>query len=564
MHLTTTLPPAGKEKRQPSTAATETQQRGGTDRPTLPQAPTVTRLGCETCARRMQELGVKPTWAGRCMQQRSVSPMACMWPVQEQTVAEPREAVVQAFRKVLRGESWRTAGAELKPHKSYRGEAVTALDARVQVAVDDLARRCIAREHVWLQCSCTCPCQPRRQKLACHACELAAEAFSRACTAALGTPMQPDTPLLRALLTGRRVLTLLFGGPEREAGEGGIDDAVWDRGSAAAVYDRDRPGPFGDLRSGANTGHIVAACKAGWTDVFSAAPCESFTCLRLLEPPPGEREAPPLRLRSYLPGLPPTPPGWEEYLEEHEGFVDLTADSITGAVRAGRRGGAENPIDKGDKLGRRHFYREHFAEHAPLTLHPRILQMKAELGLQEIDFTQCMSGATAEKGTTIIADDKSAAALRPVAATKCIHPPKWHKEARGRDAEGRSRSKQSAYYKPVMNSWVAAAFTDGYADDVAAIMASSAAEQRRLVTEAGQQCRDTADDEQPQAPSSGSGAPAEAQQQRQQLPQQQPQQPLTSTGGEADTQLQQDELSESYSPSTSGGRTVSEPSADDA
>ena len=140
---------------------------------------------------------------------------------------------------------------------------MTALDARVQMAVDDLARRCTAREHVWLQCSCTCPCQPRRQKLACHACELAAEAFSRACTAALGTPMQPDTPLLRALLTGRRVLTLLFGGPEIEAGEGGIDDAVWDRGSAAAVYDRDRPGPFGDLRSGAIQGTSLQRAKQG-------------------------------------------------------------------------------------------------------------------------------------------------------------------------------------------------------------------------------------------------------------------------------------------------------------
>eukprot|EP00966_Prymnesium_polylepis_P230286 5328585-Prymnesium_polylepis.1 len=50
-------------------------------------------------------------------------------------------------------------------------------------------------------------------------------------------------------------------------------------------------------------------------------PCQSFTCMKLVPVPPGEPEAPPLRLRSALPGVPECPEGWEPYFNKHEKFI---------------------------------------------------------------------------------------------------------------------------------------------------------------------------------------------------------------------------------------------------
>ena len=193
---------------------------------------------------------------------------------------------------------------------------------------------------------------------------LALEIFARACSILLETAVDRRAPLLGALATGKRVAVILFAGGDR--GKEGMDHQVRRRGWAAAPYDVLLDARHGNVLRSSVFHPLLAAARAGWVEaVWAATPCESFSVLRFKPPPPGAAwEAPPVRRRSSLPGLPPTPAGWEDFVGRHERFVEITALTVE-AVRAW--GGAviiENPVDRGDE-GRTRFYRREYADHAP-------------------------------------------------------------------------------------------------------------------------------------------------------------------------------------------------------
>ena len=275
------------------------------------------------------------------------------------------------------------------------------------------------------------------------------EIYARACSIALGVPVHRRNPLVAALMTRRIVLiAALFAGHKRE---GDVEDWAWRHGGVAACFDIQRDSLHGNLRDGRVTGAILAAADAGWIiKVLMAMPCESFTCMKLVPVPPGEPEAPPLRLRSCLPGVPECPAGWEPYFNKHERFV-LWGWAVAAAVLKWEGGGlfAEHPVDRGDEQKPR-FYREHFAEHAPLSLHPKTIEMQERFGIEEIDVLQCMSGCEHEKGTTIFADRHTAKAVR-AAALPCVHLK--HEECAGTDADGNSISQMASYWSSEFNRW---------------------------------------------------------------------------------------------------------------
>ena len=276
------------------------------------------------------------------------------------------------------------------------------------------------------------------------------EVYARACSIALGVPVHRHDPLVKALMAGReRTICALFAGPRRD---GDVEDWAWRQGGVAACYDTQRDRVHGDLTSGAVCGTILAAALAGWwVTVIMAMPCQSFTCMKLVPVPPGEPEAPPLRLRSALPGVPECAEGWEPYFSKHERFVLWGWDVAAATLEwEGGRLIAEHPVDRGDPRKVR-FYRDRFAEHAPLSLHPRTLEMKERFGVRELDVVQCMSRCPHEKGTTLFADEETWESLQ-AAALPCLH--ENHKECAGKDASGNSISEQSSYWSSEMNKWV--------------------------------------------------------------------------------------------------------------
>ena len=434
----------------------------------------VTRIGCAACDRTARERGVEPLWVGRKFRDGKVSPYGCPFDLdkapagdgQAGEVTNTRDACVDAMERIADGVGWEEAGRGLRPHKRYRGAAVAGLDERMAEAAAGLGARMAAGEELWLQCSCTCPCAGAQQQR-CHARVLAEWSFALACSSVLGVSCDRRSPLMRALMSGRKVLALLYAGPDRP--EDGCERFVEARGWAAASYDTVRSREQNLLWHSVQQ-PLRAAGRAGWINVFCSPRCESFTCLRFNPPKPGEKEAPPLRLRSYLPGLPPTPPGWEAYLAEHEEDITLTFDLGEAVMAAGGRFGAEGPIDRGDEVDRKHYFRRKYAEHAPLSLHPRSQRLQRQFGAVEQDVVQCACGAPWEKGTTIIADPASAATMQPVVDTGCVCLEGTHQQARGRDEEGQSISKMAANYPSFMHEWIAVTFTDGTAEEVAEVM----------------------------------------------------------------------------------------------
>ena len=118
---------------------------------------------------------------------------------------------------------------------------------------------------------------------------------------------------------------------------------------------------------------------------------------------------------------------------------------------------AEHPVDRGDQQKPR-FYREQYAEHAPLSLHPTSIEMGDRFGIEEVDVVQCMSRCAHEKGTTIFADRYTARAVR-AAALPCVHDK--HEECAGVDANGKSISEQSSYWSSEFNRWAVLATVGG-------------------------------------------------------------------------------------------------------
>lgn len=302
-------------------------------------------------------------------------------------------------------------------------------------------------------------------------CETAEAAFADACSAALGVALERGSPLLSALTTGRQVMVLMYSGGDR--GADGMPAFAWGRGWATASYDPLLDERHGNLLRSAVLDPLLAAARAGWIGaVWAGVPCESFTCLRFVEPGEGEPEAPPLRSRAYLPDLPPCPEGWQGYRDMHERFVDAAFDVMCAVRVAGGRAVAENPIDRGD-VRRVAVYREEYADHAPLELHPRAQAFLASGG-QVVDMAQCMSRGLFQKWTSLICDERTAAVLEPVQRAPCVHVRGDHAmQAKGLDHQGVSRSKRAAAYPRHMNWWAATALTGGSHSEVYAIMAET-------------------------------------------------------------------------------------------
>lgn len=283
------------------------------------------------------------------------------------------------------------------------------------------------------------------------------ELYARACSLKLGLCVMRDDPLIRALLTNRdRVVVCPFAGPKRE---GDLEDWAWDLGAVAACYDVQRCPVRGNLQWGHNKAVILEAARVGWVDAcILAIPCESFTCMRLVPIPADQPQAPPLRLRSCLPDLPPCPEGWEPYLSKHEAFVAFGWDLAAAVLDwASGRLVAEHPVDRGDEAKIR-FFREQFAEHAPLSLHPGTIELMTRYRVRETDVVQCMSRCEHEKGTTIFADEETSEAIA-FGALPCVH--QSHKECSGTNPDGSSVSEQSSYWTSEFNRWLMLAVLGG-------------------------------------------------------------------------------------------------------
>ena len=316
---------------------------------------------------------------------------------------------------------------------------------------------------------------------------IAAEVFARACSWALDASVHRDSPLVPALATGKPVLAHVFAG--RDRGLAGLEAKIDKHGKgriAVAAFDKRRDPVHGNLNRQEVKAGLRAAARVRWVvDVYSGTPCESFTVLRFNPPRPGQQECPPLRKRSWLPGVPPIPEGWEDYFAMHEAFVEFTFDLGDDVLAwPGGRFVAEGPIDRGDELGRPQFFRPEWAEHVPLEKHPRAVRFIQEHKAVVQDMCQCMSGAACQKATSLISDKETGTAYAgaSVQCIPCVHEDGTHAEqAYGEDENGESRSARSAEYPEGMCDWLAVGLCGGSRDEVYAAALAAAQTALRAV-----------------------------------------------------------------------------------
>ena len=242
----------------------------------------------------------------------------------------------------------------------------------------------------------------------------------------------------------------------------------------------------GDLTNQSVVERWGGECEAArvWA-VKSDLPCSSFTCLWGKPARPGAPPKPKLRSRALLPGLPPTPPEWRLYMRKHERWVGLTFDWATPVVLAGGRAAVEGPTDRGNPL-LGWAYRQAYADHAPLELHPRALAFCKATGGRVVHSFQCACGGAFQKATSHIADAATADALGPLAALPCVHVVGGHEGvADGVDGNGESLSNQSRVYPSSYAEAVAVGLAGGTAEDVLAIVAPAFQEVVRVAAAAG-------------------------------------------------------------------------------
>ena len=224
-----------------------------------------------------------------------------------------------------------------------------------------------------------------------------------ACCAA---PSEPDLVLVG------------FGGYHPE-----FDEEIIRRGLEVANIDTCHDPILGDWTSPAVQEYWLAEARA---DRILAArfdpPCKSFSCVSLnKDAPAGVLAIPQLRSRRALPGLPPTPPDYQEFIDVHERYINTVCDIAEALLAAGRRCIIEGPVDRGNAALGERIFRKKFTDHAPLEIHPRIVRLRTEFGAVVVRCFQCAAGGKFQKATSFICDPASAAALQPLARLPCVH-----------------------------------------------------------------------------------------------------------------------------------------------
>ena len=110
--------------------------------------------------------------------------------------------------------------------------------------------------------------------------------------------------------------------------------------------------------------------------IFAAPPCSTFSVSRHYKAKLKDRRdkgPPPVRLRHCPAGRSPPPPGHASELATANAIIDKLCILLAAATEAGCDWAVENPSDRGDPASPHTFL---FADHAPLWLHPRMLELQ--------------------------------------------------------------------------------------------------------------------------------------------------------------------------------------------
>ena len=358
---------------------------------------------------------------------------------------QSRADVVRAVEHILAGVPVVAVAARmgLTPHMSYIGPQIETIDDAIWAEVSRLADLVRAGKRLRLQCVCACPCATEPD--CCHA-DVWARAITRCAEGRPAPPRQSvavDAASDAVFRSGGKLFLDLFGGEQPVVAE-----AAARFGFLAARLDTCLDKVGGDVSSCAVMTPWARECAAGTVSAMkSDLPCQSFTCLRERAVAAGEVDAPKLRSRAALPGLPPTPANWLAYLTKHEAFVNTTFDLGTDVIlRPAERGRflAEGPVDRGN-VNKPEHYRAAYHDHAPLELHPRVTRFLEETGSRVLHVYQCTCMSPFQKASALVVDEQTALALQPLADLPCVHT-EHKEEASGRDTAGVSRSHKSRVY----------------------------------------------------------------------------------------------------------------------
>lgn len=450
-------------------------------RKTRPTTPIVCKFDCSTCMQRAQHeqgtiIFMHHQRGSNCnVLANTFGPKV-----------EPNAGGAAEAAQLADGVPWASVVSSLSNQDRIHvsSEDQQRIDQKVRERLHELAMCAYQGEKLWLACACVCPCMSESSRLrhACHAGVYAEQIFAIACGHVLRVPIHRDEPIVRALATGRRVVVILFAGEK-----GALAAAVDRRGSAGAAYEVKLDGVHQNLDSPSVIAVLEAAGKAGWIRaLIDETPCCSFTCLRHLPRRAGKQAAPPLRLKSLLPDFPEPPLEWKAYFDKHERFVAFVFGKGRLADRVlawpGGRLISEHPVRRSDKALKR-FYREQFAEHVSLDMHPVVRAFMHRQRAREVIHCQCMMNSPFQKGTSLIADAATASDVSALERIDCLHPPRAHrKEAYGEDEDGESLSAEAAEYSEEYEELLAAAATGAGADECSRIIMQTA---ERVINEQG-------------------------------------------------------------------------------
>ena len=239
---------------------------------------------------------------------------------------------------------------------------------------------------------------------------VAASAF---CTSA-SQPLYPAA-------TARRVL-VLFSGPYERAD--GLGQHLSESGFEVTLADNDpvHGDASHDILDDAFFQHQLHLVNWGYYfAVFAAPPCSTYSVSRHFRAKRnrrGDRGPPPLRSRRSPQGLDPPPHGHARELEQANLITDRLCALLEAAAAASAEFIVENPTDRGDPCSLHTFL---FADHAPLWLHPSIVELRRSTGAKLCTFAQCEFGAPYQKYTSLLYTPALSPYLDAWSHKRCSH-----------------------------------------------------------------------------------------------------------------------------------------------
>ena len=153
----------------------------------------------------------------------------------------------------------------------------------------------------------------------------------------------------------------------------------------------------------------------------------------------------------------------QKEVDNANALVSRSVEIARAVLRAGGDVLFENPCDRGSRDDEdsvvRDRYKAKWADHAPLWLHPEMVELRRDTGLRAVTFPQCALGGSFQKWTTLWYSQGFAEKLDTLTTCTCTHG--YHSDiARGRGLRGRWHSAEAAAYPARMNKLIADAIHD--------------------------------------------------------------------------------------------------------